>query len=277
MRTPREGYARLLHGAIGATTAFLGVFGIMGFLRFRVEGIQQIATENLPIGSLVGGLVRSCMVVAILCTYPLQLFPVIESVEGWLLGAPERYVPVGKRAAAAENKAVDGSGRSTSSDDNAHTSPLVPGLLGQSDASGDEDAALKRRNLVRVGFLGSGALAVLRAAGVPLTAAGEFDALELFGPIAGRCLWKTALLRVLLVLATSFTALVAADYYGYIASVVGAAGATTLSFIMPCLLHLHLYRGELSAAEQALDMGTAALGFVSGVVGLAVTFKQWVS
>lgn len=59
----------------------------------------------------------------------------------------------------------------------------------------------------------------------------------------------------------------------YIAAVVGAVGATTLSFIMPCALHLGLFRGELGPITMAADVGTALLGFLGGGVGLALTLE----
>ena len=58
---------------------------------------------------------------------------------------------------------------------------------------------------------------------------------------------------------------------------VGAVGATTLSFIMPCLLHLRLFRGELGAVDRAADMLTAGLGATAGVLGLITTVHEWVA
>ena len=47
------------------------------------EEVNQIVTESFPSGVLIQ-VVRCLLCFAILLTYPLQVFPVIEIIEGWL-------------------------------------------------------------------------------------------------------------------------------------------------------------------------------------------------
>ena len=140
------------------------------------------------------------------------------------------------------------------------------------------------------------------------------DAVRIYGPSAGASLGETLALRGGLVVLTSVVAVVAGDFYGYIASLVGALGATTLSFIMPSLMHLRLFGGggkeerrneeeeeeeegrgrlkrkgekeveveegysemePLSALEKAKDVATIAIGVAGGVAGLIVTVQSW--
>jgi len=271
MLSPRKSYPLFLHAALVFTTLFLGSFGILGLLRFG-SGVDQIATQNLPEGSLIGHVVQGCLVVAILFTYPLQLFPVIETVEGWCFGFEGK---------AYETSDVQENVQCPVNDEGV-SNPLVHvwdeekpqvhlkaqdySSLGARRPSGSS----RLQNLVVLPGCG----AVLRLAGISLDANGAFDAMEVYGPIAGKSLRRTVALRIALVIVTSVVATVAADFYGYIGSIVGAVGATTLSFIMPCLLHLSLFRDELDWSERLGDVATVAVGFLSGVVGLALTFQQ---
>mmetsp|Transcript_49309 Transcript_49309/g.139606 ORF Transcript_49309/g.139606 Transcript_49309/m.139606 type:complete len:94 (+) Transcript_49309:148-429(+) len=61
--------------------------------------------------------------------------------------------------------------------------------------------------------------------------------------------------------------------FSYIGSVVGSVGATSLSFILPCLFHSTLF--EVTPLQTALNVGTAAIGFVCGAVGLYTTVRSW--
>lgn len=67
----------------------LAFFGLLGYAVYG-EAVEQIVTESFPQGVLIL-IVRCLLCFAILLTYPLQIFPVIEIVEGWLF-KPEQNV-----------------------------------------------------------------------------------------------------------------------------------------------------------------------------------------
>ena len=83
----------------------------------------------------------------------------------------------------------------------------------------------------------------------------SIDACVAYGPYAGPNLPRAVALRGSLVLLTAIIAVSAAKSYGYIASVIGAVGATTLTFVMPSLMHLRLFHG----AGDDEDAGAAAV------------------
>ena len=85
MVSDRAAFPRLLHQGIFTTTLFLGSFGILNYLCFG-DSVEQIATATLPEGAPVVVAVKYTLVVAILCTYPLQLFPVIQVAERYVFG-----------------------------------------------------------------------------------------------------------------------------------------------------------------------------------------------
>ena len=74
-----------LHFAVGTLSVILGCFGLLGYLVYG-EGVNQIVTESFPSGLLIQ-IVRCLLCFAILLTYPLQIFPVIEIIEGWLFNS----------------------------------------------------------------------------------------------------------------------------------------------------------------------------------------------
>lgn len=85
MAENRHRFPLYLHFAIGALSVILGCFGILGYVVYGEE-VNQIVTESFPSGVLIQ-VVRCLLCFAILLTYPLQIFPVIEIIEGWLFSS----------------------------------------------------------------------------------------------------------------------------------------------------------------------------------------------
>ena len=123
----------------------------------------------------------------------------------------------------------------------------------------------------RGGEGGEGGDSARTSAGQPLLAEnGSAD--------AGEGMWaapKQSALRVVLVLLTAATAYVAGENFSYIGAVVGSVGATTLSFILPCVFHSVLFEDEVTRTQTALNVGTSVIGFVCGAVGLYTTIRSW--
>jgi len=306
MASGRAKYLPLLHAVIAFTTCFLGSFGTLGLLRFGNDGVEQIATENLPDHSPLAEVVKGCLVLAILCTYPLQLFPVIQTVERWGCGcSPSSFFSSSHAFAGTRGGGSGGTGRDDDAKARAAKEPLIGakdaarsplhdevsrlGVLSSEDGVGvdGDGGGGGLQEHAHVVNLGSGPLgaALLRWGGVEALPADRFgpnafDAVELYGPYAGGSLSRTVLMRSGLVMLTSAVALLARNYFGYIAGVVGSLGATTLTFIMPSLMHLELFKGdaaELTPGAKAADYLTAVLGVVGGGIGIFVTVQGWVN
>ncbi|KAJ9467403.1 Amino acid transporter ANTL1 [Diplonema papillatum] len=67
-------------------------FGVAGYVAYAtpLEASGGSVTDVIPSNWLTG-LVRLGMAVAILLTFPIQFFPAIQVIEGWLLPRPYRY------------------------------------------------------------------------------------------------------------------------------------------------------------------------------------------
>ena len=82
MAENRSRFPIYLHLAIGQVSAILGCFGILGYIIYG-NNVPQIVTDVLPAKPL-SFTIWCTILVGILFTYPLQLYPVIQIVEGYL-------------------------------------------------------------------------------------------------------------------------------------------------------------------------------------------------
>ena len=83
MEGNQHNYGRLLHAVVALFSCTLFSLSLLGYLRYG-ENTAQILVQNLPSGSPLVMCVNSLLIVGVLCTYPLMIFPVIEIVEGYL-------------------------------------------------------------------------------------------------------------------------------------------------------------------------------------------------
>lgn len=79
MAENRPRFPLYLHLALGIVSTILGSFGMLGYLIYG-SNVPQIVTDRLETGVLTQ-LVRITLIIAVLMTYPLQLYPVIEIAE----------------------------------------------------------------------------------------------------------------------------------------------------------------------------------------------------
>ena len=79
MAENRSRFPLYLHLALGIVSSILGSFGMLGYTIFG-SNVPQLVTDTLQTG-VMAQLVRVTLLVAVLMTYPLQLYPVIEIAE----------------------------------------------------------------------------------------------------------------------------------------------------------------------------------------------------
>ncbi|XP_070540532.1 uncharacterized protein [Ptychodera flava] len=148
MHNNRHRLSLFLHLVIVLESGIFIFFGIIGYLRFG-DHVHQTLTSNLPYNdALVYGVNAACCL-GILCTYPLQLFPVIQICEG-LLFAPGGVFGPRKSSevdveesedtplSGAKNKVADGQKEDRYR--NLHGRGLIP-----------DSVATWKRNVLRVG------------------------------------------------------------------------------------------------------------------------------
>jgi len=79
MAENRPRFPLYLHLTLAIVSCILGSFGLLGYLIYG-SGVPQIVTCTLGT-QIPAQLVRITLVIAVLMTYPLQLYPVIEIAE----------------------------------------------------------------------------------------------------------------------------------------------------------------------------------------------------
>ena len=87
MKENRKNFRNYLHGAIFLLSAILEIFGILGYIHYA-DDVEQLISDNLPYGTL-SIVVQITLCLAILFTYPLQMYPVIEIVENFFFRETE--------------------------------------------------------------------------------------------------------------------------------------------------------------------------------------------
>lgn len=107
MAENRGRYPCYLHISLFLLSSILGSFGTLGYLRYGNE-TNQIVTENLK-GSAIVIALRCLLFFGVLFTYPLQIYPVIQIVEGLIYGPNSRCSRRLYRSEAIVNKEVDDS------------------------------------------------------------------------------------------------------------------------------------------------------------------------
>ncbi|XP_064621004.1 uncharacterized protein LOC135483870 isoform X2 [Lineus longissimus] len=83
MEGNRKNFPFYLHGALFLVSCVLSSFGIIGYLRYGPH-VQQVIVNNLPPFSVLSLCVDTCLILAIACTYPLQVFPVCQITEHYI-------------------------------------------------------------------------------------------------------------------------------------------------------------------------------------------------
>ena len=82
MAENRPRFPLYLHIALAQVSFILGSFGVLGYMIYG-STVPQIVTDRLQTG-VIAQLVRLTLIVAVMMTYPLQLYPVIEITESVL-------------------------------------------------------------------------------------------------------------------------------------------------------------------------------------------------
>ena len=75
----RPRFRLIFNGAMTAITMLYVIFGVSGYLSFG-EDTQSIITLNLP-GGIFPGMVKSCLCFSLFFTFPIMMFPVVETIE----------------------------------------------------------------------------------------------------------------------------------------------------------------------------------------------------
>ncbi|GAB1597532.1 uncharacterized protein LOC115218729 isoform X2 [Argonauta hians] len=79
----RHHFSKFLNGAILIVSFILLVLGLFGYLRFG-SNVNQLINLSLIHNGLGAHLLNACLIVAVICTYPLMIYPVLQMIENFV-------------------------------------------------------------------------------------------------------------------------------------------------------------------------------------------------
>ncbi|XP_071483203.1 proton-coupled amino acid transporter 1-like [Diadema antillarum] len=258
MEGNRHLYPLLLHLNVLFFTALMASIGIMGYLYYGAN-VEQVITWSLPLSDPLTLAVNITLVIAVIFTFPLQVFPIIEILEQITFG-PGRCL--GPPAVQMEEADDSGYGNGSSESD-ASGQCLGPSLDREliNDSDSDEEAYYANNE------------------NKPLVTPTEDEEEAFMRETFKQCVvtvtipssvatWKRNVLRTLVVIVQAGLALLLHDSIAYFGAFVGAIGSTILGFILPCSIHLVLRGKELHPIIWVKNICLIVLGVAGGVSGV---------
>jgi solute carrier family 36 (proton-coupled amino acid transporter) len=225
-------FPMVLRIALVMMTMVLMTVGILGFATFGDE-TRSILLLNFGTSPTVSA-VKAVLVIGILFTYPLQLVPVIQITESWVL--------TGRRNRAESAREL-----------------MELGTVNESDESMDSGEIMLEEN---------GSAPAIPSSASEYTSVLHASQRQFVSDPA------LILLRFTIVIATAVTAMLAGASFGLFQALVGSLGASTLAYAAPSLFHVRVFRDELSVAERVKDWSIFAFGVIGSIVGTAVSLWE---
>ena len=89
----RHNFPKFLHFAIAVVSFLLVVLGMTGYLRFG-NNVNQMINLSIIHGGIYANLLNFCLLVAVICTYPLMAHPVLEMLENIIFSSGKQQTKI---------------------------------------------------------------------------------------------------------------------------------------------------------------------------------------
>jgi len=243
MKDPSQ-FPFVLRIALFILISVLMTVGTLGYMTFGAE-TKSILLLNFGQSPVVN-VVKVILILGILFTYPLQIFPVFQLFENWVAKRQE------KREA-----------RSNASSPANGIRNMEEGKSGQIAERGSKDSVGENDN-------NEGDMLVSNE-DEELEEQEWREKKERFVQEP----WKV-MFRLGIVLATAMTAMVAGANFGLFQSLVGSLGASCLAYSAPAYFHVTVFGRTLSRGEKLKDWLIFAFGVVGAIIGTICTLMEFV-
>lgn len=242
MRDPSK-FPFVLRIALFILTAVLMTVGTLGYMTFgdQTKSILLLNFGQTPVVNVVKGI----LILGILFTYPLQIFPVFQLGEAWVSKRQERRA-----------QQISGSGEGIEGARNdGDEAPEMFAL--ESENESEEDFEMDEAEK-------------LTGSTTQVECTVEKKQRFVQEP------WKVAF-RLIVVLATSIIAMLAGANFGLFQSLVGSLGASSLAYSAPALFHVKVFGNTLTRRERIKDWSIFCFGVIGAVVGTFATLNEFVN
>lgn len=250
MKDPSQ-FPFVLRTALFVLTAVLMTVGTLGYMTFG-QDTKSILLLNFGQSPIVN-IVKVILILGILFTYPLQIFPVFQLFEVWMAKRQEK-----RRARQNNNEAV------SSTQFSQITGSSTSAGLSASETEGEEDPEREDADESHI--------EVEKLMGSTSNAA-QSESTERRERFVSEP-WKIAF-RFAIVVLTAITAMLAGANFGLFQSLVGSLGASALAYSAPAYFHVRVFGRTLTPAEKMKDWLIFAFGVIGAVVGTIVTLMEF--
>ena len=124
MAENRARFPLYLHLTLGIVSVILGSFGILGYMIYG-SNVPQIVTNTMGT-QIPAQLIRVTLIVAVLMTYPLQLYPVIEIAESALFSKVHSKSQLSEVIAGPSSEANNSNSSEPTMTNDSETEVLLP-------------------------------------------------------------------------------------------------------------------------------------------------------
>lgn len=230
----------VLRVALYVMAFLLMTVGVLGFATFGAE-TRSILLLNFG-DSPVVVVVKCVLLVGILFTYPLQLVPVVQSLERWLIddvasAAASRGEASADVASAFDAPEEEDIGSSYGSDSLTLPAGATSSAVGSANPEASSPLVMDRSS------------AVVRDP-------------------------RRIIARITIVLGTALTAMLAGASFGLFQSLVGSIGGSTLAYTAPALFHLRTFKGSLTPFQRWKNWAIFVFGISGTLCGTAATVYE---
>ena len=124
MAENRPRFPLYLHLTLAIVSVILGSFGILGYMIYG-SNVPQILTNTMGT-HILAQMIRVTLIVAVLMTYPLQLYPVIEIAESALFSKVHSKSQLSEVIAGPSSEANNSNSSEPTTTNDSETEVLLP-------------------------------------------------------------------------------------------------------------------------------------------------------
>ncbi|OAF66938.1 Proton-coupled amino acid transporter 2 [Intoshia linei] len=237
MNNNRKSFSWLLSLAIFFVYCILLLFGVSGYLRYGTT-VDQIIIDSVEMGNVSIYIVIITLMISVILTYPLQVFPCIEMIEiyifTWLSGVCDDMSLLCYKS----NKTIQ-----------------VPDYNHINNAPPDEYT-----NLIRD----------FRKAENTIEPTKILKTLGIINRTVQIPFYKRMILQIVIITSTAVVSIFIVNYFAYLGALTGALGASVLSFIIPCLIELSLRFNDINCCIVLKNVTIIIFSIVESLIILVI-------
>lgn len=254
----RQNFFPYLHVTIFLIIFMMGSYGIVGNLRYGSD-TQQIILRNLPQTAILA-VVNSILIVSVVCTYPLQMFPVVEVAEFlFFRRRSAEFMEDRKQILSNHHDILTELSCDYNDNEFMNINDERASNYGSTGSGIQESNNINRQSSLDSVYTKK-QFRVIRI----------IHSDNIVAPA-----WKRNLIRIFIVFVQLALAMLMRNNFGYLSAFIGAIGSSFLCFILPAATHLKLMEsGERKWFFKITNILIILFGLFGSVLSLIVSIRD---